>query len=253
MGTVFTVRVDDDVDPETLAEVFDWLADVEDRFSTFKPASQISRIGRGELSVESADPDVRHVLAMCEEFESATEGRFSIRPGRDGGPGIDPAGYVKGWSVDEAGLLLRLAGAENFIIYAGGDVLCSGAPADDSAWRVGVRLPSSPDSVGAIVSLNRGAVASSGAYERGNHVWGPGVDEGEVIGVSVVGPSLGHADALATAFYADQAQNLGWMNGYPDYGVLVFDAEGGVRWSASIDGRVEIPGKSAPKAGPNRV
>jgi thiamine biosynthesis lipoprotein len=241
MGTLFSVRVDDEIDPGAIHEVFAMWADVEERFSTFTPTSEVSRIGRGELAVDDAHRDVRHVLAACEEFEVATAGRFSIRPGRPGGPGIDPAGYVKGWSVDEAALMLRSSGATNFMIYAGGDVLCAGAPSDDDMWRVGVRHPAAPDSFGAMVSMNRGAVASSGTYERGNHIWGPNVSETTIVGVSVVGPSLGAADALSTAIFADQAANLDWLAAYPEYGIIVFDARGAVRWSASLADRVAIP------------
>ncbi len=243
MGTVFTVRVDDEIDPEVVDDVFAWWAGVEDRFSTFKPNSQISRIGRGELAPQDADRDVRHVLALCEEFEETTGGRFSIR--RPGSPSIDPSGYVKGWSVDEAALLLQTAGAENFAIYAGGDVLCCGAPADDETWQVGVRLPQAPDSIGAIVSVNRGAVASSGTYERGDHIWGPAVAEASVTGVSVVGPALGVADALATALFSDQVRTLEWLDTYPEYGFIIFDADSHLRWSANIDSHVEVPGRSA--------
>lgn len=244
MGTVFAVRVDDDIDPAIIEGVFAWWEDVEDRFSTFRPTSQISRIGTGELTTDEADPDVRDVLSMCEELAESTGRRFSIRPGRPDGPGIDPAGYVKGWSVDEAGLILRVAGAENFIIYAGGDVLCAGRPSDEEAWRVGVRLPDAPNTIGAVVSLNRGAVASSGEYERGSHIWGQGIDEGSVLGVTVVGPELGIADALATALFADQAHTMDWLHAYPDYDVVLFDANRGVRWSERLGDRIEIPGKA---------
>ena len=143
--------------------------------------------------------------------------------------GLSRSGDFNEWLVSIGQLTGLYAGLAVLV----GLVLVSRSPwlerryGDGSAWRVGVRLPSSPDSVGAIVSLNRGAVASSGTYERGNHIWGPGVDVGAVIGVSVVGPSLGHADALATALYADQSQNLGWMNGYPDYGRARIRRRGG--------------------------
>jgi thiamine biosynthesis lipoprotein len=243
MGTVFTVRVEEDMDPTCIEDVFEMWADVEERFSTFKPNSQISRLGRGELARDDADADVRQVLIECEEFEEASAGTFSIRPGRPGGPGIDPAGYVKGWSVDEAALMLFVAGLENFVIYAGGDVFCSGQPSDDDAWRIGIRHPGTSDALGAIVSMNRGGVATSGIYERGDHIWGSRVSDGSVLGVSVVGPSLGVADALATAIFADQATSLDWLDAYPDYGIIVFDAAGGVRWSANIDNRIEIPGR----------
>ena len=211
MGTGFTVQVEDDIDRSVIDAVFAMWTDVEQRFSTFKPTSQISRIGRGELEIDDADPDVRQVLTVCEELEDSTAGSFSIRPGRPGGPGIDPAAYVKGWSVDTAALMLQVAGARNFMIDAGGDVFCFGAPLDDDAWRIGVRHPTVPEAVAAIVTMNHGAVASSGSYERGDHIWGPGVSDASIIGVTVVGPSLGVADALATAMFAAQAQTPDWF------------------------------------------
>lgn len=245
MGTVFTVRIEQDLDPAVLDEVAGWWRQVERRFSTFLPDSEISAIGRGDLTVEDAHRDVRHVLAVCEEIEEMSGGRFSIRPGRAGGPGIDPAGFVKGWSVDEAALMLRAAGARDFVIYAGGDVLCGGRPGDGEAWRVGIRLPWQPAAIGAVVSLRDGAIASSGAYARGDHIWGPGVGEDRLSGVSVVGPSLGMADAFATAVYADQAQSVDWLDAHRDYSLVLFTSGREVQWSASLEGRIEVGSASA--------
>ena len=241
MGTVFQLEVDDDVARAVVDEVFKMWTGVEERFSTFLSTSQISRIGRGELAIDDADPEVRQVLTMCEEIEETTAGRFSIRPGRPDGPGIDPAGYVKGWSVDEAALMLQARGVVDFMIYAGGDVFCSGSPTNDDQWRIGVRHPTEREAIGATISLNRGAVATSGEYERGSHIWGPRVSETSILGVTVVGPSLGVADALATAIFADQATTLDWLGLYPDYGIILFDVNGDVRWSASLAEIVEIP------------
>jgi thiamine biosynthesis lipoprotein len=238
MGTVFTVRVDDDVDPAAVDGVFEWWADVEARFSTFIPDSQISRIGRGELAPDDADPDVRHVLSVCAEFEETTGGRFSIRPGRPGGPGLDPAGYVKGWSVDEAALLLRGAGARNFVIYAGGDVLCSGVPSDDTAWRVGIRDPAHPERLIAAIRMERGAVATSGSYARGDHIWGPHPGAA-VASVSVIGPVLGVADALATALYAAGESTFGWIGAFPEYGVLMVARNGAMTCSTGLVDRLD--------------
>lgn len=239
MGTVFEVHVVDDVADGAVGRVFDWWRAVEGRFSTFLDGSEISRIGRGELAVDDSHPDVRHVLASCAEIEAASGGRFCVRPELPGGPGLDPAGFVKGWSVDEAALMLRAAGAFRFAIYAGGDVLCSGGRGPGEAWRVGLRLPWARDSVGAIVSVTTGSVATSGEYERGEHIWGLPAGEREVVGVSVVGPNLGVADALATAVYADQARDLTWFGAFPAYEVVMFTSSGEVRWSAGLAGRIE--------------
>lgn len=226
MGTVFALRVEADVDATVVDEIHAWWHDVEARFSTFRRDSQISRIGRGELAVDDADRDVRHALAVCSELETATGGVFSIRPGRPGGPGLDPAAFVKGWSVDEAALVLWSAGHDDFVIYAGGDVLCSGNPAPDETWTVGIRDPRRSEGVVAAIEVTRGAVATSGAYERGAHVWGPAPGSG-LGSVTVMGPSLGIADSLATALFAAGAgASVPWMRGFPDYSALLVADDG---------------------------
>ena len=240
MGTVFTVRIDGEVDPRIVDEVVAWWRAVEARFSTFVEDSEISRIGRGELAPDDAHPDVRHVLATCEEIVDASGGAFEIRPGRPGGPGLDPAAFVKGWSVDEAALVLRSAGVDDFILYAGGDVLCSGTPEDDDRWRVGIRDPRDRERLAVSVSVARGAVATSGTYERGAHVWGPAPGEG-FGSVTVLGPSLGIADALATAVFAGGAsQSFGWLAGFPEYAALVVRDDGGLATVGGVPAGFEI-------------
>lgn len=217
MGTVFAIEAD--IGHEAVDEVFDWWRIVETRFSTFRHDSEITRIGRGVLDLDDAHPDVRHVLSVCAELESSTGGRFDIRSPRPEGPSLDPAGYVKGWSVDEAGLLLRSMGVDDFLIYAGGDVLCGGSPPDGDRWRVGVRDPGDRDRVIATLALERGAVATSGTYERGDHIWGGSAG---ISSVTVVGPSLGIADALATAVFAAGADDdRSWLDAFEGYEVML--------------------------------
>ena len=241
MGTVFTIEVlDDERGPAAIDVAMAWLRRVEAAFSTFREDSEISRIGRGELDPDDASRDVRHVLSICEELEIATDHRFSIRSRRDGGPAIDPSGYVKGWSVDEAALVLRDGGATRFMIDAGGDVLCVGQPPSTDRWRLGVRHPTQPDAMGAVLRIREGAVATSGTYFRGDHIWGGGVGDRTVTSVTVVGKSLGTADALATAIYADQAESLAFMAQFPDYGVMLMTSDGELRWTEVLDQVVDI-------------
>lgn len=237
MGTVFRITVPDGTPDEIVEEGFAWLHRVEATFSTFLPDSEISRIGRGELTVDEASRDVRHVLARCEELEEATGGRFAIRPGRPGGPGLDPAGLVKGWSIDEAALILQGRGIEGFSIDGGGDVLCVGPPPDGERWRVGVRHPDRPEEAfGVILEIPQGAVATSGTYFRGEHISGSAPRT--LASVTVVGPRLGTADALATAVFSDQGRSLEWMADFAEYGVLVVRTDGSVRWTPDLDGMV---------------
>ena len=51
MGFPVSLRVDDEDVPESAADtVFAWLREVDARFSPFKPDSEVSRHGRGELA-----------------------------------------------------------------------------------------------------------------------------------------------------------------------------------------------------------
>jgi thiamine biosynthesis lipoprotein len=243
MGTVFRLEVPDGTPVGPIEEAFGWWEWVEATFSTFRPGSEISRIGRGELAIDHACREVRHVLARCEELEEMSGGRFSARPKGSSGPALDPAGLVKGWSVDEAALRLQARGLADFSIEAGGDVLCVGEAPGGGPWRVGVRSPSHPDTAAvAVIAIPRGAVATSGSYFRGEHIRGP--VERSLASVTVVGPQLGTADALATAVFADQAASLEWLRAVPGYGVMVVTATGRLRWTRDLDGVVVVPGVS---------
>ena len=168
MGIVVDVR-DDVVEEAAVDEVFDWLRFVDDTFSTYKPESEISRIGRGELSQDDAHPEVGDVLERCEQLREDTHGYFDSRA--DGS--LDPSGLVKGWAVDRAAVILEDAGARNFAIYAGGDLIVRGHPSPEDRWHVGIRHPHRADRVAAVVEADDLAIATSGAYARGDHVLDP--------------------------------------------------------------------------------
>ena len=101
-----------------------------------------------------------------------------------------------------AGEMLRAAGASCFFVNAGGDVVTRGVPVDAPAgWRVGIQHPWERDRVAAVVAVGDRAVATSGRYERGDHVIDPrsGLPAEDLASVTVIGPDLAVADAYATA------------------------------------------------------
>jgi len=186
-----------DVEP-----VFDWLREVDATFSTYRDDSDVSRLDRGELTLAECRPEVDEILTRCLALERATGGYFSVRPaGR-----LDPSGLVKGWAVDGAAHRLAAAGAESFCINAGGDVFTRGRR------RVGIRHPTDPDRLAAVVEVEDLAVATSGHYERGAHIVDPhtgGPPQG-LLSVTVIGPDLATADAYATAAFAMGAGGPAW-------------------------------------------
>jgi thiamine biosynthesis lipoprotein len=207
MGLPIVVDVRDDGEAdEALAELFDWLRWVDATFSTYKDDSEISRINRGELRREDAHPHIRHVLERCEELRDETDGYFDMRT-PDGF--IDPSGLVKGWAVDRAAAILDDAGLHNYAVNAGGDMRVCGRAVPELAWRVGIQHPLDAQQVAAVIeSAAQLAIATSGAYARGEHVWDPhtGRPPTGILSVTIVGRELATADAYATAAFAMGAE-----------------------------------------------
>jgi thiamine biosynthesis lipoprotein len=222
MGTAVLFDVRDAEPTEPLVdEAVAHLRWVEGVFSTFLPASEISRIRTGRLSIEEANPTVAEVLAACDRLRRGTDGAFDHRSGAE----LDPAGYVKGWAIEGAARVLTDGGAEAFLVSAGGDIVARGEPEGRDAWRVGLRDPLDGAAVIGTVDLVNAAVATSGRYERGDHIWGSHEQTKQLTGVSVVGPNLGIADALATAILAAGPKDLAWLRRFPDYGFVAVTSD----------------------------
>jgi len=219
MGTAISLNIrDTQVPPSTLDDAFKYLRDIDRRFSPYKPDSEVSRLIRGELDEADCSPDLREVLELCEEARITSDGYFDIRAHRpDRRP--DPTGLVKGWALEGAGRLLEAAGARNYCINGGGDIVVRGEFEPGAAWRVGIRHPFIADKLATVLAVRDAAVATSGAYERGDHVRDPfsGRAPTGILSVTIVGPSLTFADAFATAAFAMGPMGLAWAAGLPDY------------------------------------
>jgi len=224
MGTVISIDVRDmEVPSGAIDAAFAWLHQVDDRFSTYKPESEISRLGHGELTLEDCHPDVSQVLAICEELRIKSGGAFNAWRARVDGR-LDPSGVVKGWAIDRAAAILEQAGAANFCINAGGDVLAHGIPEAGRKWRVGIRHPRDPQSVATVLEVSNLAVATSGRYERGDHIIDgrSGEPARGLLSLTVVGPRMTEADAYATAGFAMGEPGIVWtatQAGYEAYGI----------------------------------
>lgn len=235
MGMPVEVESHDAGVAHVVDDVFVWLRSVDARFSTYRADSEVSRIARGELAVQSASPDVRRVLDRCEQLRVRTNGYFDVRAGGD----FDPSGLVKGWAVERAARLLEVAGARNFCLYAGGDVIVRGRPPGaDARWRIGIQHPLVADRVAAVLESERLAVATSGEYERGAHILDPHTGAspgGAVLSVTIAGPDLGTADAYATAAFAMGLGGPEWTRGITPYEAMTVLADEQVLLTPGFD------------------
>jgi thiamine biosynthesis lipoprotein len=234
MGTTVSIDVRDvGVDKAALELALAVLRDIDARFSTYKADSQISRIDRGELVLSDADSDVREVLAACARLSAESGGAFDAF--RDGH--LDPSGYVKGWAAERAADVLRAAGAHNFSLNLGGDVICAGEREPGQPWRVGIRHPDNPAQMLAVVAVNDGAVATSGLYERGGHVTDArtGAVADAWRSLTVVAADLVTADSIATAALARGADGPQWAAERLGCSVVALDRDSRLFTSSGIE------------------
>jgi FAD:protein FMN transferase len=226
MGMPIVVDVRDVDDAAALDPLFDWLRFVDRTFSTYIADSEISRLNRGEMVLEDAHRDVREVLARCEELRAQTNGFFDVRAERD--DRVDPCGLVKGWSVDRAAAIADGLGWRNYAINAGGDIRLRGGALPEPVWRVGIQHPNEPQQFVAVVVGDDLAVATSGGYARGNHIYDPHTHRPPqgVLSVTITGTDLATADAFATAAFAMGAEGAAWTARLRGYEALTLMADG---------------------------
>jgi thiamine biosynthesis lipoprotein len=121
---------------------------------------------------------------------------------------LDLGGIAKGYLVDRAMAWLEESGIPNALVNAGGDIRVSGT-AESPPWRVGLQDPFEGGRLLGALSVERGAVVTSGTYERYferegkrfHHIMDPATGrpvEG-LASVTVVAEEAFLADALATA------------------------------------------------------
>jgi thiamine biosynthesis lipoprotein len=242
MGTVvsFDLRGADPA-PGALERAIAWLHEVDARFSPYRPDSEVSRLAEGTLTEREAHPDVRAVLAMCEAARVDSGGAFDVRRWSADGR-LDPSGLVKGWAVQRAADELDAAGARDFAIDAGGDVVARGEAEVGRPWRVGIRHPRIVDRVAAVLSVSDLAVATSATYERGAHIRDPR-SKRPAMGLqslTVVGPSLTWADVYATTAFVMGLDGLAWVADHAGYGALAITADDRVIWTPVVE-NVLIP------------
>lgn len=221
----------------TLDEAVAFMHRVDAVFSTYRPDSLVTALRSGALqerSLDKGDPDQRLVLEVihrCREAVWLTDGCFDpwAVPG-----GFDPSGYVKGWAAQRIAENLVSAGCADVCVNAGGDVVTRGAAGTGQPWTVGIRHPDDHDALARTVQPGHGAVATSGVYERGNHILDPRTGEPATgaRSATVVGPDAGLAEVLATALVVAGRHGAQWFDGLGDYSVFAIDpAPSATAWS----------------------
>jgi len=204
-----------------ISEVSQWLHDVDAVFSTFKSDSIISQLRTGIITEEEVDAGVADVIARCRRMVDITDGTFD--PWAVDG-GFDPSGLVKGWAADRAADVLTTYGYHDFMINAAGDLAIRGFVAPNTPWSIGIQHPYEHDQISGTVELTDCAIATSGLYERGNHIVSPHGSTIAASSATVIGSDCATADALATALLIAGREGFTWFNRLPGWsGQVIID------------------------------
>ncbi len=213
-----------------LSQAVRWLHWVDAAFSPYREDSDVSRYGRGSVTLAGCVPELTEVLDACAEISALSGGYFTARPGGR----LDPSGYVKGWAIERAAAILTAAGSAEHSVNGGGDVQCVGDRGPGQLWRIGIADPLRPGSLALVVTGRDFAVATSGIAERGSHILNPhtGQPATDLASITVVGSGLTLTDAYATAAFAMGSAARDWVESLDGYEAFAITAQG-TDWQTS--------------------
>lgn len=166
---------------------------------------------------------------------------------------------AKGYIVDCAAAVFEQKGIHNYLINAGGDIRVKGMKSlekgREKTWRIAIEDPYKQGNYPAVFSLMRGALATSGNYEKNfgadrHHIILPSIretDEQEkrlvlsgssehtsptVKSVSVIAPDAMQADAYATAISCMPVDvALEYVNAHAELACMIIAADDSVHKS----------------------
>jgi thiamine biosynthesis lipoprotein len=198
------------------------------RFSLENPESELSQIHLSKAPIVDVSDEMQRVLDGCRLVEAMTDGAF--RPRNEAGD-LDPTGFVTGWAIKRSGAALTEAGFSNWCLNVGGDILTSGLH-EERPWHVAIQNPEEPTAVVAVLEISDVAVATSGHYAReidglaAPHIWNAeGQMDARLGSMTVVGPSVDIADALATGCWAMGNAAFEVLEKIPEYHLMKVEAD----------------------------
>jgi thiamine biosynthesis lipoprotein len=215
--------------------VFDYLTEVDERFSTYKDDSEVSKINRHELFEDEYSDEMQEVIILSKQTSDATNGYFSVTtPERT----FDPSGLVKGWAIQKAVSMLEKKGFKNFYLEIAGDIQTSGTNSEGKEWSIGVRNPFAREEVVKVIYPHGKGIATSGTYIRGKHLYNPHDQDNspeDFVSLTVLGPNVYEADRYATAAFVMGKEGMHFLEQLPDFEAYAIDAKGNAVMTSNFE------------------
>ena len=164
---------------------------------------------------------------------------------KEKGMKIGFGGIGKGYAADKAKELLKSKGVVGGIINASGDMNTWGKQVNGADWNIAITNPLNSNESFGLVPLKKGAVVTSGNYEkyiiidgqRYSHIIDPrtGIPSKGILSVTVFASSAELADALATAIFVMGIDvGLDRINQLAGLDCIIVDDQGGLHFSNKI-------------------
>ncbi|MEY4396751.1 MAG: Thiamine biosynthesis lipoprotein ApbE precursor [Actinomycetota bacterium] len=197
MGTVVSLRIPDrfervhDIAVHGVREV---LAMYDVTYSLYRDDSPLSQLARGEVALAELDENIRDTYARAIEWRNRTGGAFTPHRADDV---IDLSGIVKADAIAAGAEVIRAHGVDEFSLNVGGDLVVAG----DTTWPTAIGHPTDPSAMIAGVTLDSTwcAIATSGTFDRGEHIWRSVSDGPTIISATVISHDIVTSDVWATA------------------------------------------------------
>ncbi len=200
-----------------IEKVFDYFESVDEKYSPFKETSEVGKLNRGE----EVSKEMTQILRLAQDLKKETNGYFDIK--KPNGK-IDPSGIVKGWAIKNAADILRKKGYKKFNVDAGGDAEIVGKD-----WKWGIRNPFNVKENVKVLSLSNCGIATSGTYERGQHIYNPVEKKAEItdiVSITVIGPNVYEADKYATPAFAMGKAGINFIESLKGFEGYMIDVNG---------------------------
>ncbi len=219
--------IDDEIYQDIIDSVFDYFTYVDQKFSTYKEDSEISKINNKQISEDEYSEDMKTIFSLSEKTKKETDGFFDVMNN-----GIcDPSGIVKGWAIHNAAEILRKKGIKNFYVEAGGDIEVEGYNKDGESWSVGIKNPFNENEIIKVIHLPSGmGIATSGTYIRGQHIYNPKLESkaltDNILSLTVIGPNIYEADRFATAAFAMGKEGINFIQRLEGFEAYMINSAG---------------------------
>lgn len=167
------------------------------------------------------------------------------------GTRVDVGGIAKSYVLVDLARLLDSLKFTDYLIVAGGDVVCKGHRHDGGAWQIAIQHPRNPEGYLGKLGMTRGSIVTSGDYERYwelngkrvHHIFNSktGYSCNANQSVTLYAETAIEADILSTGLYCLTADSLiAFVNQRPRLQALVVDSIGQIKISNGWKDKVTL-------------